>query len=79
MIGFIFVDILPGRDKEFMAEVTGRQEVVEAHLMTGEWNALLVVHGHNEADIVDFNLQFIRTLRDVEDTYVCLSAGAIKV
>lgn len=78
MIGFVFVRIHTGRDKEFMTAIQGFDEVVEANLTTGEYDALLVVHGRDEQDIVKFNLQKLRVLRDVEDSYVCLSVAAVK-
>lgn len=79
MIGFIFVNIKGGRDKEFITLISEYPEVVEAHLTTGMHDALLVVHGRDARDISEFNVSKLRLLRDVLDTYVCASMATIKV
>ncbi len=79
MIGFIFVNIKGGRDKEFIDLISEYPEVVEAHLTTGVNDALLVIHGRDARDISDFNVDKLRVLRDVTDSYVCTSMATIKV
>ncbi len=79
MIGFVFVNIKGGRDKEFIDLIRSYPEVVEAHLTTGLHDAMLVIHGRDARDISDFNVNRLRVLRDVEDTYVCTSMATIKV
>jgi len=74
---FVFIDVAPGRDKAVLKKLLKYDEVVEAHLIAGEYDVLAVlefelygreVFASAQEIISDFVIEKIRRLRDVRDT-----------
>jgi DNA-binding Lrp family transcriptional regulator len=74
---FVFIDITPGSEEAFVERLMRFEEVVETHLMVGEYDVLAVLEFkvYEQAflwsfqEIVsNFVLEKIRKLRGVNDT-----------
>ena len=42
-VAFVFVDVAPGRDKKVLDKLMKYDEVVEAHLIAGQYDILAVL------------------------------------
>jgi len=73
---FVFVDTLPGRDKEVLEKLLEYDEVLEVHIISGQYDlfAVLEVKLYGQAifssvqEIAQKSIEKIRKLRDVRDT-----------
>ena len=74
---FVFVDVAPGKDKKVLENLLKYDEVIEAHLVTGQYDVLVVLefelYGREifvsaQETISKFVIEKIRKLRDVRDT-----------
>jgi DNA-binding Lrp family transcriptional regulator len=74
---FVFFDVVPGKDRQVMDRLLENEEVVEVHLIPGQYDVLAVLEfelygreifvSRQEA-ISKFVIEKIRTLRGVLDT-----------
>ena len=74
---FVFVDVAPGKDKKVLEKLLGHDEVIEVHLVTGQYDLLAVLefelYGREifssfQETASKFVVEKIRKLRDVRDT-----------
>jgi DNA-binding Lrp family transcriptional regulator len=73
---FMFLDTDPGKDETVLEEILEYEEVVEAHLISGEYDILAVLeidlHGKpifsTVQEITQKSLRKIRRIRGVRDT-----------
>ena len=74
---FVFVDVSPGKDRRVMEKLLKYDEVVEAHLIPGQYDVLVVLefelYGRQvfvsaQEAISKFVIEKIRKLRGVLDT-----------
>jgi len=73
---FIFVDTSPGKEKKVLEEVMKYEEVVEAHLVSGQYDLLVVleIELHGKAifttvqDVAHESIVKIRKISGVRDT-----------
>ena len=74
---FIFLDIVPGKEKEFAKKLMRFDEVVEVHLIVGEYDIFAVLefeiygralYSSPQEIISRFILDKIRKFREVKDT-----------
>jgi len=74
---FVFVDVAPGKDKKVLENLLKYDEVIEAHLVPGQYDVLVVLefelYGREifvsaQETISKFVIEKIRKLRDVRDT-----------
>ncbi|MFQ6095752.1 MAG: Lrp/AsnC family transcriptional regulator [Candidatus Bathyarchaeia archaeon] len=74
---FVFVDVAPGKDEKVLEKLLKYDEVVEAHLIPGQYDVLLVLefelYGREifvspQEEISKFVIEKIRKLKDVQDT-----------
>ena len=76
-VAFVLVDVAPGRDKKVLEKIMKYDEVVEAHLIAGEYDILAVlelelygaeIFTSPQEAVSDFVIEKVRKLRDVRDT-----------
>ena len=74
---FVFIDVAPGKDKKVLEKLIKYDEVVEAHLIAGQYDVLAVLefglYGRElfapaQEVISNFVIEKIRNLKDVRDT-----------
>lgn len=73
---FVYIDVKPGKEKEIVEKLLKHDEVVEAHIITGQevFDVLVLLSVKREIyesptkTIGDFVIQNIRRLRDVRET-----------
>jgi len=74
---FVFVDVAPGKDKKVLEKLLKYDEVVEVHLITGQYDVFAVLefelYGREifasfQETATKFVVEKIRKLRDVRDT-----------
>lgn len=83
---FIFIDVAPGREKAFVEKLMRYDEVVEAHLIAGQYDVFAVlefeIYGRAlfwsaQEFISKFVLEKIRKLKDVRDTNTLLPTFSV--
>ena len=76
-VAFVFVDVAPGKDKKVLEKLMEYDEVVEAHLIAGEYDVLAVlelelygaaIFTSPQEAVSNFVIEKVRKLRDVRDT-----------
>ena len=73
---YIFIDTSPGKDREVLERILEHDEVVEAHVISGQYDLLAVLeidlHGKpiftTVQEVAQKSIERIRTLRFVRDT-----------
>lgn len=74
---FVFVDVAPGKDRRVLDKLLEYDEVVEAHVITGQYDVLAVlefelygkeVFASFQETASKFVVERIRRLKDVNDT-----------
>jgi len=74
---FVFVDVAPGKEKRVLEKLLKYDEVIEAHLISGQYDVLAVLefelYGREifvsaQETISKFVIEKIRKLREVRDT-----------
>ena len=73
---FIYFNVTPGKEEQFLKKLMEYDEVIEAHLITGEYDVLAVLqfklYGRglytSAQDVVGKFVLNIRKLREVQDT-----------
>jgi DNA-binding Lrp family transcriptional regulator len=74
---FIFIDVAPGKERNVVNKLMKHKEVMEAHLVTGQHDILVVcecdIHGHPlfttpQQLVHNFIIEKIRNIREVRDT-----------
>lgn len=83
---FVFIDVAPGREKAFVERLMRYDEVVEAHLIAGQYDVFAVLefemYGRGlywspQEFISKFVLEKIRQLKDVRDTNTLLPTFSV--
>jgi DNA-binding Lrp family transcriptional regulator len=76
-VAFIFIDVAPGKDMKVLERLVKYDEVVEAHLIAGQYDVLAVLEFElfgsaiftpSQEVISKFVIEKIRKLGDVRDT-----------
>jgi len=74
---FVFIDVAPGKDRKVLEKLVKYDEVIEAHLIAGQYDVLAVlefelygraIFSSAQEMISNFVIEKIRNLRDVRDT-----------
>ncbi|MGQ9461336.1 MAG: Lrp/AsnC family transcriptional regulator [Candidatus Bathyarchaeaceae archaeon] len=74
---FVFVEVTPGKEKRVLEKLLKYDEVIEAHLIPGQYDLLAVlefelygrqIYASAQETISKFVIEKIRKLRDVRDT-----------
>jgi DNA-binding Lrp family transcriptional regulator len=74
---FVFVDVVPGKDKKVLEKLLKYDEVIEVHLIPGQYDVLAVLefelYGREifvsaQETLLKFVVEKIRKLREVRDT-----------
>jgi len=74
---FVFVDVTPGKERRVLEKLLKYDEVIEAHLIPGQYDVLAVlefelyglqIYASAQETISKFVTEKIRTLKDVRDT-----------
>jgi len=74
---FVFVDVVPGKDKKVLEKLLKYDEVIEAHLIPGQYDVLAVLefklYGREifvsaQEAVSKFVIEKIRRLGEVQDT-----------
>jgi len=78
---FVLIDVAPGKEKKVLEKVLEYEEVVEAHLIPGEYDVMAVLefelYGREifvpvSEMVAKFVIEKIRRLSDVKDTNTIL-------
>jgi len=78
---FILVSFLPGAgisQKKLAQEISRIEDVMEVHLISGEWDILLKVRGESMQSIGSLVIDRLRSIEGVGRTVTCASFAAIK-
>lgn len=74
---FVYIDVTPGKEKNFLENLMKHDEVLEAHLISGQYDVFAVlefeIYGKGlftstHEIITKFMIEKIRKLKDVRDT-----------
>jgi len=74
---FVFVDVAPGKDRRILDKLLEYDEVIEAHIITGQYDVLAVlefelygkeIFASFQETASKFVVEKIRKLKDVNDT-----------
>lgn len=74
---FVYIDVTPGKEKNFLENLMKHDEVLEAHLISGQYDVFAVlefeIYGKGlftsaHEIITKFMIEKIRKLNDVRDT-----------
>ena len=74
---FVFIDVNPGKDRKVLENLMKHDEVVEAHLIPGQYDVLVVlefelygrtIFASAQETVSKFVIEKIRKLKDVRDT-----------
>jgi len=74
---FVFVNVTPGKDRKVLEKLLKYDEVIEVHLIPGQYDLLAVlefelygreIYASAQETISKFVIEKIRKLRDVQDT-----------
>lgn len=79
---FVYIDIKPGKEKEILEKLLKHDEVIEAHIITGQelYDVLILLRIEREIlesptkKISEFVINKIRKLRDVRETNTLIPA-----
>ncbi len=83
---FVFVDVEPGKDKKFLKKLLEYDEVLEAHIITGQYDVLAVLefelYGREifssfQETTSKFVVEKIRNLREVRDTNTIIPSYSV--
>lgn len=81
---FVFVDVAPGKEQKVLEKLLKYDEVMEAHIITGQYDLLAVLeiqlHGFGIASVQEVAMKAvekIRKLRDVQDTSTIIPLTSI--
>ncbi|MFQ5836665.1 MAG: Lrp/AsnC ligand binding domain-containing protein [Candidatus Bathyarchaeia archaeon] len=83
---FVFVDVAPGKEKAVLEKLLKYDEVIEAHVITGQYDLLAVLEielrGHGifasvQKIATNFVVEKIRKLRDVRDTNTIIPSFSV--
>ncbi len=83
---FVLVDIAPGKDKKVLEKILKYDEVIEAHLIPGQYDILVVlefelygreIFASAQETISKFVIEKIRKIRDVRDTHTIYPALSV--
>jgi DNA-binding Lrp family transcriptional regulator len=83
---FVFVDVAPGKDKKVLEKLLKFDEVIEAHLITGQYDVLAVlefelygreVFASFQETASKFVIEKIRKLRAVKDTNTIIPSFSV--
>jgi len=74
---FVFIDVEPGKDRDILGKLMKYDEVVEAHLIAGQYDVLAVlefelyggeIFASAQETISKFVIEKVRKLKGVRDT-----------
>jgi len=83
---FVFVDVAPGKEKKVLEKLLKYDEVVEGHMITGQYDVLVVLefelYGREifssfQETASKFVVEKIRKLRDVLDTNTIIPSFSV--
>ena len=83
---FVFVDVAPGKDKKVLEKLLEYDEVLEAHIITGQYDVLAVLefelYGREvftsfQETASRFVVEKIRKLREVQDTNTIIPSFSV--
>lgn len=83
---FVFVDVAPGKDKKVLEKLLKHDEVIEVHLITGQYDLLAVLefelYGREifssfQETTSKFVVEKIRKLGDVRDTNTIIPSFSV--
>ncbi|MBO3803154.1 MAG: Lrp/AsnC ligand binding domain-containing protein [Candidatus Brockarchaeota archaeon] len=83
---FVFIDVVPGKDKKVLEELMKFDEVKEAHLIAGQYDILAVLEFElygkaifepAQEKISQFIIGKIRKMQDVRDTNTIYSVYSL--
>ena len=81
---FVFVDVAPGKEKKVLEKLLKYEEVMEAHIITGEYDLLAVLdiqlRGSGFASVQELAMKIvekIRKLSDVQDTSTIVPLSSV--
>jgi DNA-binding Lrp family transcriptional regulator len=85
---FIYIDVKSGKEKGFLEKLMKHDEVIEAHIITGQYDVLAVlefgllgkglpIYSSVYEMISKFVIEKIRKIRDVQDTNTVIPAYSL--
>lgn len=84
---FVYIDVKPGKERAIVDQLMKYDEVIEAHVITGQYDVLAVLEFSKEVygfrslttpqRIVQEFIERIRKLRDVRDTDTVLPMSSV--
>lgn len=78
MIAFVLIVTKPDTEEEILSKLSEREEVIEAHFVTGEFDIIAKVRGKDIKEISEFVSRKIRTWEGVQRTVTALSIKEVK-
>jgi DNA-binding Lrp family transcriptional regulator len=74
---FILVQVEPMREKDVMEELLKMEEVVEAHMITGEYDVLVMVQVRRHFLEADYDVLFSNAIAKIESAKYVLDTNTI--
>lgn len=78
MIAFVLIVTKPDTEEEILKKLSEREEVIEAHFITGEFDIIAKIQGKDIREIIEFVTKKIRTWDGIQRTVTALSIKQIK-
>ena len=85
-VAFVFVDVAPGKDKKVLDKLMEYDEVVEAHVIAGQYDILAVleielygtaIFTSAQEAVSNFVIKQVRKLGDVRDTNTIIPSFSV--
>jgi DNA-binding Lrp family transcriptional regulator len=74
---FILVQVEPMREKDVMEELLKMEEVIEAHMITGEYDVLAVVQARRHFLEADYDVLFNTAIAKIESVKYVIDTNTI--
>ncbi len=74
MYAYILVSLVDASEKHILDEFLDMAEVVDAHILFGEWDLIIKIKGENPDDIATFVMDKVRKHDGVELTSTLIVA-----
>lgn len=74
MHAYILVGLADCDELEVLEQLTAHKEVIEAHILFGEWDIIAKIKGESSEDVAGFVMENIRKIEEVKLTSTLIVA-----
>ncbi len=74
MIAYLLISLKESSEQDVLLELTDMEEVIEAHILFGEWDLIAKVNIESPQDMGTFVMEKIRSLPQIKITSTLIAA-----